>query len=167
MASSAVTEYPSLRGDSARAFDNPNFGYLAENDCVILGGGLVPAVGVIDSIADAEVLYTYQAGYPDTSSFQGKPIAIRRDFGEGRVILFNFPLSLMERPAAWEALDAALADLEGPVARSARSIHQNTTHLILEYLYGRSQISANRSWDINADGVIDIHDLVRSIGRRN
>jgi len=164
-AKSAVTGYPTLQGDSARALDNPYFTDLKGigEDCSVRGGGVVPAVGVIDSIVDAEVLYTYEAGYPDTSSFQGRPIAIRRDYGNGRVILFNFPLSVMERPAAWDALDAAMSDLGaddlGPAAEAVTSVPRR----ISEFLFGPTGRTPDAAWDLNGDGLVDVYDLVLSI----
>jgi hypothetical protein len=120
-------------------------------------------VGVIDSIAGAEVLYTYQAGYPDTSSFQGKPVAVRRDFGDGRVILFNFPLSLMERPAAWDALDAAMRDLGAEGRGPATNDGTSATRRISEYLFAPVGKPPEAEWDLNGDGLVDVHDLALSI----
>lgn len=157
--------YPSLSGDSAMALSDPLFKFIGGRytSCFILGGGIVPAVGVMDSIVDAEVLYTYHAGFPDTSSFEGKPIGLRRDVGKGRVVLLNFPLSQMERPGAWDVLDAAIADLGLNQSHVPTLTSKATTTLLLEYLYGKGKTSSDPSWDLNNDGIVDVRDLIEGI----
>ncbi len=164
---SVAPGYPSLMGDSARALSDPIFGMIDNYRCFLLGGGIVPAVGVMDSITDAEVLYTYHAGFPDTSSFEGKPIGLRRNVGKGRVVLLNFPLSQMERPGAWDVLDSAMADLGQNQTQVPTLSSKATATKLIEYLYGKGKTAPEPSWDLNNDGIVDVRDLIKGIKQRH
>jgi len=166
-ARSTMPGYPDLDGDSSRAAANSMLRYLLPKYGPFIGGGVVPGVGAYDSIAsDAEVLYAYVAGYPDTSSLHGMPVAIKRESPAGRAIAFNFPLSVMDREPAWRALTMAVADLGGdttPVA--APPLQPARTTGIIPWVFGSGTTPPDPAWDLNHDGKIDIRDVVLSINR--
>jgi hypothetical protein len=80
-------------------------------------------------------------------------------------IIFNFPLSLMERETALIALDLALVDLGTDLGSEAEARHEiNATH-ILEAIYFNEGDLPLSEFDINRDGVVDLLDAVRLIDR--
>jgi hypothetical protein len=157
-AASTDPAYPDLDADSARALTTllERFG----EDPPIYGGGIIGDVGALLSFNSTDTLYTYDAGFPDTSSLEGLPVAIRSTNPDTRFVLFNFPLSLMKRPAAYTALDQALADLGVDVSAPSRT---SLTQTILDYLYGKTTPGTRPALDTNHDGLIDLRDAVQAI----
>ena len=78
-------------------------------------------------------------------------------------ILFNLPLSLMERDAAFAALDAALSDLLGEPDITSEVWRPQLPRAILEYLYMRPRTEPQPQLDLNGDGLVDLLDAVQAI----
>jgi len=122
-------------------------------------------VGSIDSASNVRVLYTYGAGFPDTSSFNNRPIAVRGIGPDRQYILFNFPLSLMDRQTSFQTLDVALADL-GITATDAETSRPTLLQDILDYIYHPNETAPNPTFDTNGDSVIDLRDAVKTINEK-
>ena len=163
-AATADPSYPNLETDSARA--TTILSELTEDKLPIYGGGLIPEVGALLEFDNADVLYTYDAGFPDTSSLEGLPVAIRSTKPDKRFVFFSFPLSLMERDAAYAALDEALADLGVAPTTFESSRTATTAQRILDYLYGEKKRAPDPAFDTNGDGVIDLRDAVMAINEK-
>jgi hypothetical protein len=129
----------------------------------VVGGGYIPDVGAEISFENAETIYTYDAGFPDTSSLQGLAVAIKSTNPETRFILFNVPLSLMHRDAAYAALDQALADLGANTVAQTGTQRPPLIQSILDYLYHNTTADPHPSLDTNHDGQIDLRDAVQTI----
>lgn len=164
-AKSATTHYPDLDADSAAGMNQELLRlYISVFHPPMFIAGYVPAVGALDSVGTGtEVLYRYVSAY-DTSIVNNKPIAVKRITDSTAAILFNFPLSLMKREQAWQALTQAVVDL-GIDTINYWSPPPTSTRSIIEWLYGHSSAPPDPAWDINHDGVIDIRDVVEQLNR--
>ena len=123
----------------------------------------MPAVGALLSFTNAEPLYAYEAGYPDTSFMQELPVALRSTDPQKRFVLINLPLSIMDREAALQTLEHALADLNGRLAASGNSSRATTIDDVLNYLYHPGIPPPNPAFDTNGDGIVDLRDVVKLI----
>ncbi|MBI3872532.1 MAG: hypothetical protein HY304_05600 [candidate division Zixibacteria bacterium] len=158
--------YPDLTVDSARVFNDAVIYSAQLLHLPIYGGGYLTEVGALDSLeAGTEVLYTYEAGVPDTSSLQGLPVAVKRVSDAGQAIMFNFPLwAMADHEAAWHTLSVAAADL-GFDTLTAESASTNEVSAMLHWLYGRGSTVPDPLWDVNHDGTVDLLDAIRRIDR--
>lgn len=73
--------------------------------------GKVPGIPYVIPRDWREVVYTYHSAYPDTSSYEGMPVAIRHLGPDHQVIFFCFPLYFIQEDQATQLLHQALADL--------------------------------------------------------
>ena len=153
--------YPDLVVDTSLALATPA---MVDPRLRAVGDGFIPVVGGFLSFDGPKPLYTYATAHPDTSSLEGLTVALSYQGTDARYVLFNFPLSVMERGGAYEALNVALLDLSGDISgadKSARSAIES----ILESIYTNSGADPNRSFDLNSDGVVDLRDAVEAINR--
>lgn len=166
-ASSRSSRYPDIDVDSARAFDNEGMRWFEGLGITLLGGGLLPGIGAIDSVApDVEVLYSYVAGEPDTEPLHGKPVAIKRETEKGRLIYFGFPLSVMDRNLSYDVLTTAFVDLGFDTSAASAGAPTAPTLLgIIGWLYSPGGAEPELRWDVNRDGKIDIVDVIRIVDR--
>jgi hypothetical protein len=97
-------EYPDLDIDTARvnASMDPASYQL---------DGKLPGISYVIPRDWREAIYTYHSAYPDTSSYEGMPVAIRHLGPDHQVIFFCFPLYFIQEDQATELLHQALADL--------------------------------------------------------
>jgi len=156
--------FPMIDADSLAAFNVNPFGNEFPTR---IGDGRLPAVGAMDSVHNVEVLYTFGAAHPDTSHFEGLPVAIgRRDPG-ARFVLINFPLSLMDPEVAPSVLDAAMRwlDLATPPELTTAEMRDPFIAALLSYLR-TAEGECLPGWDANNDGAVDYKDLVELIDTR-
>jgi len=73
--------------------------------------GKLPGIGYFIPQDWREVIYTYHSAYPETSSLEGMPVAIRHLGTDHQVIFFCFPLYFIQEDQATQLLHQALADL--------------------------------------------------------
>ncbi|UCB52776.1 MAG: T9SS type A sorting domain-containing protein, partial [Candidatus Zixiibacteriota bacterium] len=103
-AKSVLEGYPDLDVDTARVNRsmNPASYHL---------DGRLPGIPFVLPRDWREVVYTYHSAYPDTSSLEGMPVAIRHLGTDHQVIFFCFPLYFIQEDQATQLLHQALADL--------------------------------------------------------
>jgi len=99
--------YPDFAVDTVRA--NRIASPAGDNDGRLFGMG---ALAPHDS---AEVIYNYIAVEPDTSSFDGRPIALIHHGDNYSTALLEFPLYYVEEPVSFDIFNRILQDFE-PVA---------------------------------------------------
>jgi len=73
--------------------------------------GKLPGIPYVIPRDWREVIYTYHSAYPDTSSYEGMPVAIRHLGPDHQVFFFCFPLYFIQEDQATQLLHQALADL--------------------------------------------------------
>ncbi|MGB2768211.1 MAG: T9SS type A sorting domain-containing protein [Candidatus Zixiibacteriota bacterium] len=73
--------------------------------------GKLPGISYVIPQDWREVVYSYHSAYPDTSSYEGMPVAIRHLGPDHQVIFFCFPLYFIQEDQATQLLHQALADL--------------------------------------------------------
>jgi fibronectin type 3 domain-containing protein len=73
--------------------------------------GKLPGISYVIPRDWREVIYTYHSAYPETSSYEGMPVAIRHLGPDHQVIFFCFPLYFIQEDQATQLLHQALADL--------------------------------------------------------
>jgi len=73
--------------------------------------GKLPGIPLLIPRDWREVTYTYHSAYPDTSTYEGMPVAIRHLGTDHQVIFFCFPLYFIQEHQATQLLHQALADL--------------------------------------------------------
>jgi hypothetical protein len=105
-ARSGVPEYPDLDADTIkvnRSID-PVFPLVAPLN------GKLPGIGCFIPRDWQETIYTFRSAYPETSSFEDMPVAIRHLGADHQVIFFCFPLYFIQEDQATQLLHQALAD---------------------------------------------------------
>jgi hypothetical protein len=103
-ARSELPGYPDLDVDTARVNNSMNPASYHPD-------GKLPGIGHFIPQDWREVIYTYHSAYPDTSSLEGMPVAIRHLGSDHQVIFFCFPLYFIREDQATQLLHRALADL--------------------------------------------------------
>jgi hypothetical protein len=103
-ARSEFAEYPDLDVDTARVNSSMDpASYQLD--------GKLPGIPYVLPRDWREVVYTYHSAYPETSSYEGMPVAIRHLGPDHQVIFFCFPLYFIQEDQATQLLHQALADL--------------------------------------------------------
>jgi len=103
-ARSELPEYPDLEVDTARVNSSVDPDYLQLD-------GKLPGITCFIPQDWQETIYTFHSAYPETSSFEGMPVALRHLGADHQVIFFCFPLYFIQEDQATELLHQALADL--------------------------------------------------------
>ena len=103
-AESEFAEYPDLDVDTARV-------NASMDPATYQLDGKLPGISYVIARDSREVIYTYHSAYPDTSSYEGMPVAIRHLGPDHQVVFFCFPLYFIQEHQATQLLHQALADL--------------------------------------------------------
>lgn len=146
--------YPALTADSAKLVVStlPNVGGIP------LSGCLFPIDGDIDT------LYTYVSMYPD-SVLHRQVNGYRYTGDDYAVVVFNFPLSLMESPANITAFRRALSDLGYNVTcgdfNDDGRVNIGDVISFIDFLYrgGPAPVDNWRA-DIDCDGEVSLGDVL-------
>jgi len=151
------TSYPDFAVDTVRAnrIASPN----GENDGRLFG------MGALTPLDSSEVIYNFIAVNPDTSAFDGRPIALVHHGENYSTALLEFPLYYVEEPASFEILNQILREFE-PVAidDQPQAILPDKTSLVHNY---PNPFNATTTivYELakTSDVTIDIYDI---LGRR-
>lgn len=149
--------YPDLSADLAKLTTGP-----------IPIDGYIPFSGCLFPRDSADTIYAYQSSYPD-SSFNGQINGIKNKGDSCRVIIFNFPLSLMSEPTNLMALRQALTDLGmdftcGDV-NGDNVVNIGDIIFLINYLYRSGPAPEAHRADVNCDGVADLEDVLVIVNR--
>jgi hypothetical protein len=134
-------------------------------------GPAIPFVGWLAGDPDrTRCIYTYESLFSDVSPSQAHDVGLLYNDGKRRAGVFNFPLSMMEEPAAIEALQAMLGLLGEPFPPVPGDFDGNGQVNILDAVKLITWVFRNgpppadvRAADVNGDCAINLIDVVRLI----